>query len=300
MATSSSDDDGESSASFKVKIIVIAIFLSSFLILFSARNKSHSAKNVFVEMKSQSVTEKQLVMPTDATRAKKKKKIYLTFDDGPNDGTMNVLNILKEENVPATFFIVGEHVFMSKEQATTWDSLLHAKNIELCNHSYTHANNRYQKFYKDPKKVVQDIELTKEKLLPDNDIVRAPGRNAWRIDSLHFTDIKKSKAAIDSLQSAGFIVMGWDLEWHYNPKTFVLKSSADQLFKQVKALFDKKKTRVPDNLVLLAHDQVYNSKKDSMQLREFVQKIKQSEEYELSIVSNYPAIRATDSTRHKP
>ena len=251
-------------------------------------------------MKSQSVTEKQLVMPTDATRAKKKKKIYLTFDDGPNDGTMNVLNILKEENVPATFFIVGEHVFMSKEQATTWDSLLHAKNIELCNHSYTHANNRYQKFYKDPKKVVQDIELTKEKLLPDNDIVRAPGRNAWRIDSLHFTDIKKSKAAIDSLQSAGFIVMGWDLEWHYNPKTFVLKSSADQLFKQVKALFDKKKTRVPDNLVLLAHDQVYNSKKDSMQLREFVQKIKQSEEYELSIVSNYPAIRATDSTRHKP
>jgi peptidoglycan/xylan/chitin deacetylase (PgdA/CDA1 family) len=300
MATSSSDDDGESSASFKVKIIVIAIFLSSFLILFSARNKSHSAKNVFVEMKSQPVTEKQLVMPTDATRAKKKKKIYLTFDDGPNDGTMNVLNILKEENVPATFFIVGEHVFMSKEQATTWDSLLHAKNIELCNHSYTHANNRYQKFYKDPKKVVQDIELTKEKLLPDNDIVRAPGRNAWRIDSLHFTDIKKSKAAIDSLQSAGFIVMGWDLEWHYNPKTFVLKSSADQLFKQVKALFDKKKTRVPDNLVLLAHDQVYNSKKDSMQLREFVQKIKQSEEYELSIVSNYPAIKATDSTRHKP
>jgi peptidoglycan/xylan/chitin deacetylase (PgdA/CDA1 family) len=253
-----------------------------------------------MQLTTQPATEQFLVMPADARKPKKKKKIYLTFDDGPNKGTMNVLNILQQENVPATFFIVGEHVFMSKEQAATWDSLLHAKNIELCNHSYTHANNRYSKFYKDPKNVVKDVELTKEKLLPNNDIVRAPGRNSWRIDSLHFTDIKKSKAAIDSLQAAGFIVMGWDLEWHYNPKTLVLKNSADELLKQVDSLFTKKRTKVADNLVLLAHDQVYNSKEDSIQLREFVQKLKKSDEYELSVVSNYPVVKFADSTKRRP
>ena len=35
--------------------------------------------------------------------------IYLTFDDGPNNGTTNViLDILKEENVKATFFVTGK------------------------------------------------------------------------------------------------------------------------------------------------------------------------------------------------
>ena len=34
--------------------------------------------------------------------------IYLTFDDGPHYGTTNViLDILKEENVKATFFVLN-------------------------------------------------------------------------------------------------------------------------------------------------------------------------------------------------
>lgn len=40
-----------------------------------------------------------------------KKVIYLTFDDGPSGKiTSNVLDILKEENVPATFFLIGEQI----------------------------------------------------------------------------------------------------------------------------------------------------------------------------------------------
>lgn len=39
------------------------------------------------------------------------KKIYLSFDDGPVPGaTPAALSILKEQNVPATFFCVGENV----------------------------------------------------------------------------------------------------------------------------------------------------------------------------------------------
>jgi peptidoglycan/xylan/chitin deacetylase (PgdA/CDA1 family) len=221
---------------------------------------------------------------------KKKKKIYLTFDDGPNKGTKNVLDIVQQEEVPVTFFIVGEHVFASPGQAQVWDSLKMANNIELCNHSYTHAHNRYDKFYQQPDSVVKDIQRTKEELLPDNNIVRTPGRNIWRIDSLHFTDIKKSKAAADSLQKAGFTVFGWDLEWHYDPKTLVVKNTADELLTQVDSMFSKGKTKVKDNLVILAHDQVYHKSGDSIQLREFVQKLKKKEDYELALVSAYPGI----------
>jgi peptidoglycan-N-acetylglucosamine deacetylase len=229
--------------------------------------------------------------PTTASVKKKKKKIYLTFDDGPNKGTNNVLDILEQENVPATFFIVGEHVFASRAQAKTWASLQSAKNIELCNHSYSHAlHNRYSKFYKNPCEVVKDVERTKETLLPDDEIVRTPGRNSWRIDSMHFTDNKKSKASIDSLQKAGFIVVGWDLEWHFDPKNLIVKTSADQLLAQVDSVFNRGRTRTPDNLVLLAHDQAYRTKEDSLQLREFVQKLKEKDEYELSLLNSYPGI----------
>jgi peptidoglycan-N-acetylglucosamine deacetylase len=233
-------------------------------------------------------------MPPLAVKPKKlpkKKKIYLTFDDGPNKGTRNVLDIVKQENVPVTFFIVGEHVFASTGQSQVWDSLKAATNIELCNHSYTHAHNRYDKFYLKPGTVVRDMERTKETLLPDNQIVRAPGRNSWRIDSLHFTDIKKSRAAMDSLQKAGFIVMGWDLEWRYDHKTMQVKHTADELLQQVDSLFKKGKTMYPDNLVILAHDQVYTTAADSLQLREFIQKLKTRDDLELSLVSSYPAIR---------
>ena len=229
--------------------------------------------------------------PITTALKKKKKKIYLTFDDGPNKGTKNVLDILEQENVPATFFIVGEHVFASRAQAETWSGLQSAKNIELCNHSYSHAmHNRYAKFYKNPCEVVKDVERTKAKLLPDDEIVRTPGRNSWRIDSMHFTDNKKSKAAIDSLQKAGFIVVGWDLEWRFDPKKLIVKNTADQLLAEVDSVFNCGRTRTPDNLVLLAHDQAYRTKEDSVQLREFVQKLKEKDEYELSLLNTYPGV----------
>ena len=40
-----------------------------------------------------------------------KKVVYLTFDDAPGgEVTQKTLDILKEENVPATFFIIGEQI----------------------------------------------------------------------------------------------------------------------------------------------------------------------------------------------
>jgi len=67
----------------------------------------------------------------------KPKLIALTFDDGP-DGqwTPKILDILKQKNVPATFFVIGEnalaHPFLLKR--------ILAQGSEIGNHSYTHPN----------------------------------------------------------------------------------------------------------------------------------------------------------------
>lgn len=291
MDTPAPSDEGEPSSKIPAFLLLcLLIFLTS------CDHNVKIARQVAVADTSKWKMPPLVIKPK---KLPKKKKIYLTFDDGPNKGTRNVLDIVKQENVPVTFFIVGEHVFASTGQNQVWDSLKAARNIELCNHSYTHAHNRYNKFYLRPGTVVKDMERTKETLLPDNQIVRAPGRNSWRIDSLHFTDIKKSKAAMDSLQKAGFIVMGWDLEWRYDHKTMQIKYTADELLQQVDSLFKKGKTMYPDNLVILAHDQVYTTPADSLQLREFIQKLKSRDDLELSLVSSYPAIRkpVTDSVK---
>ena len=39
-----------------------------------------------------------------------KKIVYLTFDDGPSKNTELILNILKENDVHATFFIISPYI----------------------------------------------------------------------------------------------------------------------------------------------------------------------------------------------
>jgi peptidoglycan/xylan/chitin deacetylase (PgdA/CDA1 family) len=234
--------------------------------------------------------------PNQTVRAplpkKKKKKIYLTFDDGPNKGTRKVLSIVEQEKVPVTFFIVGQHVFASTTQRATWDSLIITDSIELCNHSYTHAHNHYERFYQHPDSVVKDFQRCHDSLQLSNAIVRTPGRNIWRVDSMSFTDLKKSAAAADSLQQAGFTIIGWDLEWHYDHKTFTLLNRSEFLLQEIDSLFAHNKTKTPENLVLLAHDQVYEDPDDSCELHELIKRLKSREEYELVVASKYPGVKA--------
>lgn len=82
--------------------------------------------------------------------------------------------------------------------------------------------------------------------------------------------------------------MGWDLEWHFDHTDLAVKNSADDLLRQIDSVFNNKKTRSPEHLVLLAHDQAYQKPKDSTELRLLIQKLKLKDDYELSIASSYP------------
>lgn len=69
--------------------------------------------------------------------AQNNKKIAITFDDGPAEYTEAILDILKKENVMATFFLVGKNI-RGKE------ALLHRMTGEghsIGNHSFGHGKN---------------------------------------------------------------------------------------------------------------------------------------------------------------
>ena len=76
---------------------------------------------------------KELYWHGDATE----KKIALTFDDGPNEPyTSEILKVLKENDVRATFFMVGKNVEKYPDAARAVVAAGHA----IGNHSYDHHN----------------------------------------------------------------------------------------------------------------------------------------------------------------
>lgn len=227
---------------------------------------------------------------TRVPEKKKQKTLYLTFDDGPNKGTRKVMRIARQQQVPVTMFIIGEHIYGSKEQSATYDSLQLCDFVELQNHSFTHAGNGYENFYSEPGKVVQDFIRCNDSLMAGHRVVRTPGRNIWRTETISSTDIEQSKPAADSLQKAGFTVIGWDLEWPYNRQLCLVRSS-EELLQQVDSLFAHGKTKIPGHLVLLAHDQVYADSADSLSLDNFVKQLKRSDEYDFELISNYPGLK---------
>lgn len=235
----------------------------------------------------------QTLLHAKKTIAQKKKRntIYLTFDDGPNKGTRKMMHVMEEEQIPATLFIIGEHVYASYEQTATFDSILQCKYFEVANHSYTHAfHNKYSRFYQLPDSALGDFKRCADSLHLTEGIIRLPGRNIWRMQNVNSTDIKATVAAADSFYAKGFKEVGWDLEWQFD-SDLKLKQNGDYILKEIDSLFAKKKTKTPGHLVLLAHDQVYADAEDSTELHQFIRKLKAKNEYDFETVGNYPGIK---------
>jgi peptidoglycan/xylan/chitin deacetylase (PgdA/CDA1 family) len=81
------------------------------------------------------------------------KIVALTFDDGPTPGaTEEILSILKEENVKATFFVIGADLERNLEEGRK----IVAAGHELGNHSYSHE----RMVLKTPSFIESEIERT--------------------------------------------------------------------------------------------------------------------------------------------
>ena len=76
-----------------------------------------------------------LLAPTIHRGARDRRSLALTFDDGPSEGTEQVLEVLQKHRVPATFFQCGKNVLRLPEVARA----VLAEGHEIGNHSHTHA-----------------------------------------------------------------------------------------------------------------------------------------------------------------
>jgi peptidoglycan/xylan/chitin deacetylase (PgdA/CDA1 family) len=78
------------------------------------------------------------------------KTVYLTFDDGPSEITLKVLDTLKEHKAPATFFVCGNVTDFGRDAYKRILDEGHA----LGNHTFSHA---YDKVYKSADAFEQNV-----------------------------------------------------------------------------------------------------------------------------------------------
>ncbi|MBI4267479.1 MAG: polysaccharide deacetylase family protein [Chloroflexi bacterium] len=124
----------------------------------------------------------------------KEKVVALTFDDGPNDPyTSQILDILKQYEVKATFFVVGKNVELYPDTARQ----MLAEGHILGNHSYSHrANHAVTNFgIKDFKRAEEAIYNTTG-IMPH--LYRPPHG-------------KKTPWELDGLKKAGLIEVNWSV-----------------------------------------------------------------------------------------
>ncbi|MBI5531035.1 MAG: polysaccharide deacetylase family protein [Candidatus Doudnabacteria bacterium] len=84
------------------------------------------------------------------------KIVALTFDDGPTANTPEILKYLSEQNVKATFFVVGE----SLEKNPELGKAIFEQGSELGNHSYTHQ----RMVFKSPSFISSELGKTNEEI----------------------------------------------------------------------------------------------------------------------------------------
>jgi peptidoglycan/xylan/chitin deacetylase (PgdA/CDA1 family) len=87
-------------------------------------------------------------------------KISLTFDDGPAQETLDIIKVLRENNVSATFFVVGERVEANPE---IFKELVKSGN-EIAGHTYSHPHLSFKSLFS----IRKEIEKTDEILAKYN------------------------------------------------------------------------------------------------------------------------------------
>lgn len=133
------------------------------------------------------------------------KLVFLTFDDGPNTSTtVQILDILKEYEVPATFFVIGRIVDDAPEVLKR--EVAEGHSVAL--HSYTHD---YKKLYPGRKANVESIvnEFHKSKEAIRAILGEDFDSNCWRYPGGHMS-WKNMEPADEALAAEGTHWIDWN------------------------------------------------------------------------------------------
>lgn len=131
--------------------------------------------------------------------------IYLTFDDGPKEGTTNViLDILKEENVKATFFVTnsGPDSLIKREYNEG-----HTVGLHTATHNYSTVYSSVNNYYND---LLQVQNRVKRITGYESKIIRFPGGSSNTISK------KYSKGIMTTLTkdvvNKGYHYFDWNVD----------------------------------------------------------------------------------------
>ena len=116
-----------------------------------SKEKSNEPSNESSKEKSDQDTKniKEEEIDSSNTGKYKDKKVYLTFDDGPSIYTDDILDILKEYQVKATFFVVGKTDTYSEEMYQRIVEEGHTLGMHSYSHQYSTIYNSVEDFEKD-------------------------------------------------------------------------------------------------------------------------------------------------------
>lgn len=136
----------------------------------------------------------------------KEKKIWLTFDDGPDEiVTEFLLYVLRKLKIKATFFLIGKQV---KKYPVITKKILDGGHY-IGNHSYSHING----FFKSNKEYISDVD--RANYLIDSKIFRPP---YGKIRPIQLRHLKKK-----------YKIIMWDiLSWDFKENI-----SSEKLYKNV-------------------------------------------------------------------
>lgn len=219
-----------------------------------------------------------------------KSYIYLTFDDGPQPGTMTCYHIVRDLGVKATFFMVGMHAW-DKHLRSVVDTIRESyPDVLLANHSYTHANNHYQYFYQHPYMAQEDFMKAQQSLEVPFKIIRLPGNSAWvREGEVRASKIVKPVSLL--LDSMGYNVIGWDVEWNFNHKTARPVQSVTSMLKLVNEAVNRQESHTHRHVVILSHDRMFRHPEDADSLYHFISELKKNPHYVFETITNYPRLK---------
>ena len=164
----------------------------------------------------------------------------LTFDDGPSIYTEDLLNILKERNIPAIFFVVGINVI---KVPNAYDIIkrIHAENHHIGLHSMTHDREKLYHRADSPQFFVDEMRYL-ENLLGyildgyHTKLCRAP-YGSFEFTKGHWKSVKKAKL--------------YSLDWNIDSSDWEIQS-ADEIFERV--VMEAEKAQFPHTIVLLFHE----------------------------------------------
>ncbi len=223
----------------KTFIILLFLILAVLLLVFSFSSIfNHFEKESILVTSSSTIPTMQEYL--DSLFISSEKIAYLTFDDGPIKGvTDQIVNILDNLNVKATFFVVGKHVKTNPDIIQK----IFASGHYIANHTYSHDNNLIYLSEESFKNEIinTDIEIANALNLPsyNSKIFRYPNGFSSQIFR------SKKDESLNILHDLGY---GY-LDWNSLNKDSEIKLSNSELLNNLKETSKDK-----GSLVILMHD----------------------------------------------